>query len=565
LFGLPLLTFPPDVQHGGFATTTARREHAGLWFDEQKTNIFMTSWTGTFITHKKISCPELHEYPEGVNKGSIALAGEFLNMLNPRVKIAFERLVNTTIHKDLRRLSLCWLQVQMKPFTTGLVSAVGEEYKTWMWMMPYFCAILESLESPQTVADIAGPVTPEEVDIPLRQGGTWTLPKCLTFLTSRMCSIDRTFYQDMDYYPQMYSDAAANGTVLAVHAKFLVKKNWQKRQARIEALPSRTIGMLAAVHSLTAAMMDGTSCSSSIAELKRRSARFVSATNDVDSCMRDSTVPPRQWAIFRKAVFISTLMHAYQVQRLGQIHFMNEQAAEETFHFSKSGLRKNPNIKPHSLLTQIERKRNAIRFKFTMASAAQQIRNQVQTLSVTAQAETLDAVEGNFALLVSSTHKLSHASDSTTKQRKVYTYASVAKFVERELFNREVAVVSCWYSTMTNHVYIETKTTVAQPVETGGGAVLRYLTELKIGMPAYQTTMRVRNRREEKFHFWSPLGVPDSAEATIHALTSVAGWVDIALMGLQPAVALRHPQQPKLFFFQTLRGRQKKAAPSWAL
>jgi len=425
--------------------------------------------------------------------------------------------------------------------------------------------VLEDLTCPTSTTNIAGPATQEEVDVPVRQGGTWTAAKCLAFLTSRMCSVDRTYYQDMNYFPQMYANTSAEtGTIIAAHAKYLVKENWNKQQTRIEALPSRLIGFFAAVHALTALAMHGTSSSASIAELKLRSARFASTTNDVDSCMRPPNCPPRRFAIFRKAVFGGTLMHGFQVERLGSLHFLNEQEAEKTFQFSKSVLRKNSSIKPDSLLRKIERQRNAIRFGITTASRAQQVRDQIGATSVEAQVEMMQAaVEEDFNLLVSSTQKLSHISDRTTKQRKVYKYQSIDTFVVEELVNATVTVLSLWYSSVTKRVYVETTTSEVEPVLIGG--VGRYLSELTIGTTAHRTTMEVRDRPQVAYHSWSAFVLPSSKEGITHALKSNAAWVDVALMGLTPAMALRHPRKPSLFFFQTLRGQQKKEAPAWVL
>jgi hypothetical protein len=558
-------SFPVADVRLGFAHSDDRREHAIHWFGDQMSNIFMNSWTAEYITYQKISCPELHEYPEGVVKGSIAMGGQFLNMLNPQVKKNFQQLINSTIQEDLRRLRLCGLQVQLKSFTTELVSAVGEEYKTWGWMLPYFCAVLEDLDCPTSTTNIAGPTTPEEVDVPVRQGGTWTVARCLAFLNSRMCSTDRTYYQDMDYFPQMYANTSAEtGTIIAAHAKYLVKENWNKQQTRIEALPSRLIGFFAAVHALTALAMHGTSSSASIAEMKLRSAWFASTTNDVDSCMRPTDCPSRRFAIFRKAVFGGTLMHAFQVERLGSMHFLNEQDAEKTFQFSKSVLRKNSSIKPDSLMRKIERQRNAIRFEITTASRAQQVRDHIEATSVEASVLMMQAaVEEDFNLLVSSTQKLSHVSDATTKQRKVYKYQSIDTFVVEELGKAAVAVISIWYSSVSNHVYVETTTSEEKPVQIGG--VGRFLTELRIGKTAHRTTMKVRERTDVAYHAWSAFVLPNTQEEITGALTRGAAWVDVTLMGLTPAMALRHPQKPSLFFFQTLRGRQKKEGPSWVL
>ena len=545
----------------GTATTPERLAHARWWFDVKKSTIFMASWTAMHWKHRIICCPELHEYPEGSVKAGLNLIGQFLGLLNPRIKKEFERLVNKTLQADLRRLKISWLQVQMKPFTTELVSAVGEEYKTWGWMLPYLCAVLETLECPTNTDNVAGPLTQEEVDLPARAGGVWDFKRCMAFLLSRMISTERTFYSNTDDYASMYSDLAATGTIIVAHAKSLVKTNWKKKQTCIEALPSRLIGMLAALHSLAAGMMMGSTNTAFIAELKRRSATFLSSLNDVDKCMREKNCPPRQWAMFRKAVFAGTLMHPYQAERLGSLHYLNEAAAEQTFQFSKGELRRQSNLKAHTLLTKIALKRNTLRFGITPPSIKGRIRNQIQSSSVQQLSELMttanaEGFEIQFNQMVSQVH------DTTTKQKKVIAYPSIPFFVEHELLNPEVALLSCWVAnnTTANCVYVETKTTVMCSAQADAEYnTYRYLLVLEIaGTAEHRTTMRIRDRADAEFHEWFPFSISNECSAACEQLTTSAGWRNISTMDLHPVFALRHPNKKNLFYFQTLGGKQKK-------
>ena len=342
----------------------------------------MPSWLAEYFTVPSIHRPELHEYHEGLTKSTIQVCGDFLNRISPALHQKFEGIMTTSIHKSLRRLRINWLQVQLKNFKTNMVSLVGEEMKTWGLFLPYMAAVVEDIDFVSDRVQVVGPDTPEEVDLPPRQGGIWTHSKCLNFLVSRLIEVDRSFYQNDANFNTLYTGvtgaANSNAKVNLLHARILVKQNWNKVQAVVVASPSRLIGFMSAAHAMTAGVMVQTTNQAHIADLKNRAAFFLSCANDVDVCMRLPGTAFRSYLIYRKGVFAGVLMHPEQISLMGSIHYLNEQAAEETFQYSKGMLRRNASLTPVQLLTKIERLRNTIKLEIMDETALNQTRKEIE-------------------------------------------------------------------------------------------------------------------------------------------------------------------------------------------
>ena len=516
--------------------------------------IFMPSWFAEYLKWSKIHRPELHEYHEGLTKSTIQVGGAFLRMINTSLQKKFEQIMTESIHKKLRQLKISWLQVQLRDFKTDMISLVGEEMKTWGWFLPYMAAVLESIEYENDAVAVVAPSTVEEVDLPTGHGGIWNQSTCVKFLVSRMISTDRSFYQNEDYYAAMYAGSAASHRLSVAHAKRLVKINWDKPQVIMRATPQRLIGFFSAARDMTAGVMAQTTNAASIADLKNRAALFLGYANDVDTCMRPLNCPLRSYLVYRKGVFAGVLMHPEQISMLGSIHFLNEQAAEETFQFSKGLLRLNGSLTAVQLLTKIERQRNAIKLEIMDASSLKRTRAEIESNAqerFLLLAKTVSAgisSGGESDVMLSDVHVMSQVSDVTTKQRKVYTYNSFAAFISEEL-NTTTALLSVWYCGTNKQIYVETKTDIPQPINTD-----RFLTKINIGQTQHRTRMRIDEQTTEYFHAWSPLVV---------AAAPVSAWVPIVLMQLKPAMAVRHPKKTSLFYFFTLGGLQRKEDGTW--
>jgi len=536
--------------------TPQKITQAEEWFQSKMKDIFMPSWFAKYLKCSTIKRPELHEYHEGLVKSTIQVGGKYLNLINPSLKKKFEQIMTVSIHKQLRRLKINWLQAQLRDFKTNMVSLVGEEMKTWGWFLPYMAAVLETIEYTNGSEHVAAPSTPEEVDLPAGQGGIWNLSTCMAFLVSRMIETDRTFYQNENYYSALYNGASVSNRLSVSHARILVKQNWNKSQVVMQGTPSRLIGFFSAAHAMTAGVMAQTSTDASIADLKNRAAAFLSSVNDVDTIMRSEDCPLRSLLIYRKGVFAGVLMHPEQISQLGSIHFLNEQAAEMTFQFSKGLLRRNGSLTAIQLLTKIERTRNAIKLDIMDASSLKRTRaviesNAAERFQLLSQTMSSDTSGDDSNVILSDINVMSQVSDVTTKQRKVYTYDSFQTFIAKELNVPTTILLSMWYCGVNSRVYVETKTEIPQPADTD-----RFLTEINIGPTGYRTQMVVQDHDTQLFHAWAPL---------IVATAPVSQWVPILLMELKPAMAVRHPKYPTLFFFFTLGCLQRKENGNWSV